>query len=403
MGDSMTQIDASEDLEGTDFGLLPAQGQELVGFHEILHRIRSTRPVCPVRQGGQPAWVITRYDHVQEVFRNEVDFPSAVAYRAAVEEVMGTTLQCMEGEQHRVNRALVSPAFRANVVPRYVEPILRPLAHRLVDELLAAGEADLVRDYTHRYPFVVIAELLGLPRDAETDETFSRWALGLLNSSWDPQGARQVSAEFTAFLAPLLEQRRRQPGDDLVSMLVHAEVEGERLTDEEIYSFLRLLFPAGADTTYLGLGNLLYALLLHPDAMAGVRAVPDDRRWAMEEALRWESPVALLPRICTADTQLGGETIPAMTPILLGISPANRDPEVFADPDRFDLDRRPQGHLTFGFGVHFCLGAHLARTEIAVSLDVLLDRLPNLRLTDEPRIIGAILRGPQSLPVTFDT
>ena len=391
-----------EDFSQVDFGLLPAQGLELPGFHDIIQRIRASRPVCPVLQFGIPSWIVTSYSDVQEVFRNEIEFPSAVAYRLAVEEVMGVTLQCMEGDQHRVNRALVSPAFRANIVPRYVDPILRPVAERLVDSIGANGGADLVGDYTHRYPFAVIAELLGLPLDAETDETFSRWALGLLNGSWDPAGAREVSAEYTAFLAPLLEERRSRPGDDLISTLVHAEVEGERLSDEEIYSFLRLLFPAGADTTYLALGNLLYALLIHPDAMALVLADPEQRRWAIEEALRWENPVALLPRICTKDTQLHGETIPAMTPVLLGVSPANRDPSVFPDPDRFDLDRRPQQHLSFGFGLHFCLGAHLARREIAVSLDVLLDRLPNLKLIDETRIIGAILRGPDVLPVAFD-
>jgi cytochrome P450 len=361
-----------------------------------------------------PAWLLTRYHDVADAFRDEARLPSAAAYRLHSEPVQGRTLQCMDGEEHRVNRALVAPAFRATMLPRYVEPILEPVAHRLVDELAHGGTADLVADFTKRFPFAVITRLLGLP--PTDDAHLHRWALGLVNFPWDPQGALAASGEFTRYLAPLVAKRRHTPGDDLLSRLATTEVEGQRLSNEEIFSFVRLLFPAGADTTYLGLGNLLLALLTHPDVMARVVANPARRAQAIEEGLRWETPVAILPRRSATDVQIGDETIPADATVLFAITAANRDPAQFPDPDRFDLDRfdldrfdldrKPAGILTFGLGVHFCLGSHLARAEIAVALDVVLERLPNLRLVEgrEPtRVVGSVLRGPNALPVAFDT
>ena len=172
-------------------------------------------------------------------------------------------------------------------------------------------------------------------------------------------------------------------------------------------NFLKLLFPAGSDTTYLGLGNTLYALLSHPDQLDLVLSDLDgEARWAAEEGLRWEAPVALLPRHNPHDVVWHDIPIPADTPLIFAIVAANRDPSQFDDPDRFDVRRRPASTLTFGFGQHFCLGAHLARAEIEISLKVLLSRLPRLRLIDDPEVrIGAtfaqMLRGPNRLPVRF--
>jgi cytochrome P450 len=206
----------------------------------------------------------------------------------------------------------------------------------------------------------------------------------------------------------MVHQRRSDPAEDLISKLATEEADGERLTDDEILDFLRHLFPAGADTTYLGVGSTLYALLTHPEQLEVVRADPEERcRWAAEEGLRWAPPVSLQPRANPHDVVWHDIAIPAGTPLLFGITPANRDPAVFADPDRFDVSPRPASILSFGLGTHFCVGAHLARVEMDVALRVLLQRLPRLRLVDDADsgivgVIGSILQGPNRLPVRFD-
>jgi cytochrome P450 len=312
----------------------------------------------------------------------------------------------MRGDEHRINRALVSPAFRQRLMPGLVPPLLEPIAHELIDRFVHDGRADLVADFTSRYPFIVITRLLGLPRTSEDD--IKRWALGMLDIQNRYDDAVQCSREFMQFVQPILEQRRTDPGDDLISTLATTEVEGQRLSDDEIFNFLRLLFPAGADTTYLGLGSTLHALLTNPDQMAIVLEDPAERcRWAGEEGIRLNPPTAWIPRVNPHDVVWHDIPIPAGAPMFLGIMAANRDPAVYPDPDRFDITRRPTTVMTFGFGLHFCLGAALARAELDVALRVILERLQNLRLVDDDgvRITGTIhhlLRGPNRLPVTFD-
>ncbi len=387
---SMPQLDSAN-----DFAL------DVDGFHDELRRLRETRRVAYVPFHGSTAYLLTRYRDVEQAFLDEATLPAAAAYELHSEPVMGRTLQCMTGKEHTRSRALVFPAFRARLMPDYVAPILAPTAHRLIDHLVARGSADLVTEFTKQYPFTVITRLLGIPERNEGD--IQRWAIALLSYPWDPAGALAASRDFTAYLTPLVARRRDDPGDDLVSTLATAEIDGERLTDEQIFSFVRVLFPAGADTTYLGLGSLLYALMTHPEAMARVREDPASRKLAIEEALRWEPPVALMPRFAPVDTEQFGEPILGGNNVLFGVAAANRDPSVFDEPDRFDIDRANLGTLTFGFGMHFCVGAHLARAELATALDVVLERLDDLQLApDAPtRIVGSVLRGPDTLPVTF--
>ncbi len=312
---------------------------------------------------------------------------------------MGKTIQCMSGGQHRVNRLLVSPAFLPSRVKAYIESLIEPIAHELIDGFAESGEAELVSAFTRPYPFKVITRLLGLPLDA--DQKFLDWALQLINYPWDPEAALAASAEFTNYLAPLVAERRGKPGDDLLSLLATEEVEGQRLTDEEIFSFVRLLFPAGSDTSYKALGSIIYAVLTHPEARRLIHETAE-RRWVVEEALRWEAPVALLPRMCSKSTVLGGVELEAGTPMLFGITAANRDPEEHPDPDRFDPTRREK-NLSFGHGAHFCLGSHLARRELEAAVGALFERLPNLRLIepDAVEVVGAVLRGPRELRVAF--
>lgn len=375
-------------------------------LHEQLHALRARKPAAWGRAFGAPALILLGYELVQAAFKDEETLPSAEFYGNVVTDVMGHNLQTLRGEEHRVNRALVSPAFRQRLMPGLVEPLLQPVAHELIDRFEADGRADLVADFTSRYPFTVITRLLGLPKHSERE--VKRWALGILDIQRSYDFALRCSQEFLAFVDPILQQRRVDPGDDLISTLATTEVEGERLTDREIFDFLLLLFPAGADTTYLGLGNTLFALLTHTDQLERVQADPEhEARWAGEEGMRWNAPVAFIPRRSPTDLVWHDMPIPEGTNIQLAIVAANRDPAVFDDPDRFDVARRPSSVLTFGFGTHFCLGAHLARAELETTLQVLLARLPRLRLaeTEGVRIAGQfnkILRGPNRLPVRFD-
>jgi cytochrome P450 len=376
----------------------------------LLHEIRATHPAAWVRSFGQPTLLLCSHELVDAALRDEETFPSAAFYGAVTSEVMGRNIQSMYGAEHRVNRALVSPAFRPRLMPGLVESLLEPLAHELVDRIEnkadARGTVDLVAEFTRVYPFRIILRMLGLPPHAEAE--VQRWALGILDIQQHYDEALRCAREFTEFVQPILDERRDDPGDDLLSTLATAELEGERLTDEEIMAFLKLLFPAGADTTYLSLGSTLYALLTNRDQLDYVRADLTSRcRLAAEEGLRWYPAVPLLPRRNPRDVVWHDIAIPADTPLIFGLLGANRDPAVFPDPDRFDVERRPVQTLTFGQGVHFCLGAHLARAEIDTALRVVLSRLPRLRLADDPgvRITGSfvqLLQGPNRLPVRFD-
>jgi cytochrome P450 len=223
------------------------------------------------------------------------------------------------------------------------------------------------------------------------------------------QAARATMAEIFDDAPEFVEERRVTPGADLITDLVSADLDGERLDDEEIYSFLRMLLPAGIETTYRSSGNLLYLLLTHPDQLDAVRTDRSLIPQAIEEGLRYESPILLTPRVATASTELRGVAIPAKTVVTAMVASANRDPEVYDDPETFDIYRNAHQHMSFGTGPHLCLGMHLARLETRVALNALLDRLPGLRLDREAaekldaHIQGdSLFRNPTSLPVIWD-
>ena len=349
---------------------------------------QATTPVAPEVAAAMRPWAEEKFanPHSPTRWGREADAAIEVA-RKQITDVLGYNIQCMYGDEHRRNRALASPTFRQRIVQDIVTPVLEPVAHELIDRFESRGEADLIGDFTKLYPFKIILRMLGLPQTSEADVT--RWALGMLDIQQNYEHAVRCSHEFTAFVQPILQNRRSEPADDLISKLATEEVDGDHLTDDEIMNFLKLLFPAGADTTYLGLGNTLYALLTHADQLEQVLAdVDGEAKWAAEEGMRWEAPVALLPRHNPHDVVWHDVAIPTDTPLIFAIMAANRDPDQFEEPTRFDISRRPPSTMTFGFGQHFCLGAHLARAELDVSLRVLLSRLPKLR-------------GPNRLPVRF--
>jgi cytochrome P450 len=389
-------LDTDIDFAVDDVVDLPAQ----------LAVLRQHKPAVWGLAFGQPAVAFLSHDLVRAAFSDEDTFPSAEFYGSVVTEVLGRNLQCLHGAEHRRNRALVSPAFRQRLMPGLIGPLLEPLANELIDRFEPRGRADLVAEFTSIYPFLIITRLLGLPRHSE--ETVKHWALAMLDIQQHYDLALQCSREFMAFVDPILQARRHYPGDDLLSTLATAEVEGERLSDAEIFDFLRLLFPAGADTTYLGLGSAIYGLLSHPDQLQRVAAQPATHcRWAAEEGVRWYPPTAWIPRKNPHDVVWNDVAIPQGASMMLGILAANRDPAVYDRPDEFDVARHPTNTMTFGFGPHFCLGAHLARAEMETALRVLLERLPRLRLEggEDIRITGSfvqILQGPTHLPVRFD-
>ena len=298
----------------------------------------------------------------------------------------------MDPPRHRVLRSLVNQAFTPRVVAG-LEPRITELTTELLDR---AGERfDLVDALAYPLPVIVIADLLGVPTSDRG--LFRRWADVLLGQEIDPDqglveaGERAVSAvaptvrEMNAYFLEHIRSRRTHPGDDLTSRLIQAEVDGRRLAYEEIVGFVGLLLVAGHVTTTATLGNSIVAFSDAPDAAAEVRADPDLLPAAIEEVLRMRTPFPRLARITTADAEVGGVRIPAGQVVLPWLAAANRDARVFAEPQRFHLHRRPNPHLTFGHGVHFCLGAPLARLEARVALRLLLERYRDIEVAaDEP-------------------
>jgi cytochrome P450 len=277
------------------------------------------------------------------------------------------------------------------------------VANGLIDKFAPNGKADLVKEFTFDYPTQIIAGLLGLPE--QDYPQFQRWSISLLSWLMNPERGLAASAALCDYFAPILEARRAEPREDLISALAAAEIDGEKLTDEEIFSFLRLLLPAGVETTYRSLGSLLLALLSHPDQLDAIRADRSLLPQAIEEGVRWEPPLLTITRVATKDTVLGGVAIPAGATVMPMLGSATHQEDRFPDPDTFDIFRQQKGNLAWGHGVHICLGMHLARLEMRTAINLLLDRLPNLRLDpdgDDPHIRGQVFRSPTSVPVLFD-
>ena len=388
------------DLSKVDFGTDPLKGQEL---HDILATLRERRRVAPVRFHGGDAVLFTRFEDVHEAFRDDQKFPGGDFYESAIEPVVGRTFISMNGREHDVHRKLATPAFRSRAVTRFDEEALVPLAHEVVNKFADWGHADLVAELTTVLPFAAITRKLGVPRRA--DQQMREWADLMLSYPSQPDAAVAAADEFSETLGPLLEERREQPGDDLLSELAATELNGEKLSDDEICATIRLLFAVGATTTSHAMANLLWTLLERPELLERARREESLRASIVHELLRWEGPLPTLPRLAAKDARHAGANIPAGTLMLFGLASANRDPRSFGeDADTFDPEREPSDILTFGFGPKFCPGSHLARRELLTALTVVLERLPGLRLSDpegsEPR--GGVLRHPDALHVAWD-
>jgi cytochrome P450 len=282
--------------------------------------------------------------------------------------------------------------------------LIRPTISRLLDDVAPAGRADLVQAITSKYPVQVICGIVGVP--LEDSAQFHRWAELINTGPLDPPRGLAASQAMRQYLEPIVDDRRERPRDDLISDLVHAEIDGHQLTDEKIYGFLRLLLPAGAETTFRVMGNALVALLTNPATMADVVADRSLLPAVIEETLRWETSVTQVSRVAATDAEIGGCPVDAGAPISVITGSANRDEARYDAPEEWRIDRPAHNHLAFGTGQHQCLGMHLARLELRVGLDEILTRLPKLRLDPDapsPVIQGFAFRGPDTIPVLFDT
>jgi len=345
--------------------------------------------------------VALSWEAVSQVLLDGETFSSA-GYGESMGLVMGHSILEMDEPEHRTYRALVQQAFTLKAMERWERDLVAPIVHALIDRFADRRRADLVRELTFPFPIQVIAAMLGLPEDDLPE--FHRRAVELISIAVDIERGFAASMALRDYFATILAERRREPKEDVISVLAHAELNGQRLTDEEVYAFLRLLLPAGAETTYRSSSNLLFGLLTHPEQMEALRADRSLMRGAIEEGLRWEAPLTGIARTATRDAVVDGVAIPEGAVVGVSLGAANRDPRRFADPDRFDIRRDARQHMAFAFGPHTCIGMHLARMETTVALNALLDRLPELRLdpeVDDVHVTGLGFRSPRALPVVF--
>jgi cytochrome P450 len=351
---------------------------------------------------GGELWLALSHDAVSEVLRDDVRF-SSNGYAASMGQVMGHSILEMDGAEHTRIRNLINRAFSRRALERWERELVRPVVEAYVDRFCERGSADLVRELTFPFPVRVIAGMLGVAEQDFAD--FHRWAIELISVMIDWERALEASAKLGALFGRLVEERRSEPRGDLLSLLASAEVDGSSLDDEAIFAFGRLLAPAGAETTYRSSSNLLFGLLSHPEQLEALRADRTLLPGCIEEGLRWEPPLLTIMRTATCETKLCGTAIPEGAPVSLNLGSANRDPAHWEEPDRFDVFREEHPHMAFAFGRHLCLGQHLARMEMRVVLETLLDRLPGLRLdpdAEDVHVTGMVFRAPLSLPVRFD-
>lgn len=362
------------------------------------------------------AYVLSRHQDIAEVLRNPA--ASTRSYEAQLEPVYGYTILQMDGREHSRYRNLLNPAFRGPGSRERFTAVIERNVRELTDRFRDRGHVDLVTEFAALLPIQVIVDMLGLPKDDV--RLFSKWynaAIAFFNNfARDPEvtrAAHDAKREVREYMAPILPERRQNPGPDLLSALCTAEVDGVRMDDEQLCSFVTLLLTAGGETTDKAIALVVKNLIEHPEQMRQVR---EDRGLidrAIAEMLRYTTPGHLISRLVLEDVQVSGGTIPQGSTVLLLLGAANRDERRFKDPDTFDIfrdDHDPEhaftaaaGHLSFGLGRHFCVGSLLARYELSISLASLLDAMDNIQYADGPPAeYGISVRGPKNMPLVFE-
>ncbi|MCV7022074.1 cytochrome P450 [Mycolicibacterium novocastrense] len=345
-------------------------------------------------------WTLFDFDSVFAAFRDDEVYGSEM-YNQTIGLVFGPTILGMHGKQHHDHRSLVAKAFRQSALTQWEPEVIVPICQQLVDEFIEDGQVDLIKALTFEFPTRVTAALLGLPQDDL--ELFRRLSLDLISITEDIEAGLTASVELGTYFQDQVDQRRRQMTDDIIGDLVGAEIDGEKLTDEAIISFLRLLLPAGLETTYRSSSNLLFLLLTHPEQLEALQQERELIPAAIEEGLRYETPLVSVPRSVTRDVEIHGIPIPQGAQVNLCIGSANRDEKRWDRADEFDIRRSRRAHISFAGGLHSCLGMHLARVETRAMLTSLFDRATDFELQadDDTRITGMPFRSPTHLPVTF--
>lgn len=371
--------------------------------YPLYDSLRAHSPVFHDSKSG--LWMLFAYEDVKLALTDHESFSSRHG--------PAPWLLFVDPPRHTQLRALIAQAFTPRSVIN-LEPRIRALSKELLDQAIERGELDLVVDYAIPLPMLVIAELLGIP-PADRPQ-FTRWSDVIVNMSYtvlsgQSEAAQAAAAAFVAatqemdnYLSGILRDRRTKPQDDLLTRLALSEIDGERLSQADILGFFQLLLVGGQETTTNLIANAVLSLIEHPDQLALVRASPELIPSAVEEVLRYRSPLQWMFRVTTCDVKFRDKVIPAGKVVLVMMGSANRDPAFFPDPHCFNITRSPNPHVAFGHGIHFCLGAPFARLEGRIALADLLSRMENLALADEkpwaPRE-GLHVLGPASLPLRF--
>ncbi len=390
----------------------------LANPYPYYHRLRREAPVYWSEAMG--AWLLTRYRDAEAALRDP-RLVSGTRISAAVRQLPETVQPEMHALQDHIStwmgfidppdhtrlRALVSSAFTPRMI-RNLRPRIQAIVDELLDRVQADGQMDLIADFAFPLPAIVIAEMLGLPPGDR--EQFKEWSndvmafLGTGRPRVDvAKRAQQGVYALKDYLRGIFRQRRQSPRDDLISALLIVEEEGDRLSEEEMFGMCVFLLVAGHETTLALIGNGLLALLRNPDQRRQLQEDPTLMEKAVEEFLRYDSPIQHQTRVAGEDFELEGCWIRQGQRVLPMLGAANRDPAQFESPDRLDVSRQPNPHLAFGYGIHFCLGAPLARLEGQIAVETILHRMPALELMNEPLSwrVHTSMRNPERLPVTF--
>lgn len=406
------------------FGFLPREPAEL---HAFLSDLRENKPVHQILPLG--VWAITRYDDVVHVLKHHELFSSealkymgmgmAGAQNAASAQfetelsadnaavLFRTTRSVISTDppEHGQLRAIVNRGFTPSQIER-LAPRIQEITDTLLDKVVARGEMELMEDLAIPLPVTVIAELLGVA--PERGDDFKRWSdlfISTLAQTPDAETFKQIERamqEFAGYFGEVIKARKKDPQDDLISVIVHAGTAEGALSDVEVLAFCRLLLIAGNETTTNLVARMVSTLLDHPDQFAKLRADLSLLPNAVEETLRYAGIVPSLPRLTTQNVEVAGVEIPAGQIVMPFFMAANRDPRRFPDPDRFDITRKTTGHLGFGFGAHFCLGAHLARLETRTAMEGIVRRLPNLHVTRLSQEKHVLTGGAVAIHLGFD-
>ncbi|RDH79573.1 cytochrome P450 [Mycolicibacterium moriokaense] len=402
-------VELFDDLQ--DFGAFDdAVSGDIRDPYAALADARKSVPIQRIDATGMPGhqgvtmFMVYRHEDIVTILRDNETFSSAAVLNLFGDVLGHQVMLGLDEPAHGRLRALIAKAFTQKALAHWEDDLISAVGKELIDQIAPNGSADLVKEFTFPYPTQIIAGLLGLPR--KDFPQFQRWSISLLSFVINPDRGRAASQALVDYFAPILAARREQPRDDIISRLAQAQTDGQTLTDEEIYSFLRLLLPAGVETTYRSLGNLLSALLSNTEQFDALRADRSLIPQAIEEAVRWDAPLLTITRTATRNTSLGGIEIPEGSSVMPMLGAANRQEDRYSNPDQFDIFRAARTPISWGHGVHVCLGMHLARLEMTVALNLLMDRLPNLRLDPsghDPHIRGGAFRSPTCLPVLFDS